>query len=70
MFGTEALRDLGKSKKYWNDGLDGWKYYYRKWFFEDIKYRSKLRRKRDKILKLQQQYGGILAEIKSAVKVV
>jgi uncharacterized coiled-coil DUF342 family protein len=57
LFGERGLRSLGRSKEPWQD-------YYKKLFFEDIKYRSKLRKIRDKISLLENEYNGVLSQIK------
>jgi hypothetical protein len=58
LFGTESLRNLGRSHDYPGS-------IYRDDFFQDIKYRSKLRKIRDRLTFLENEYNNVLAQIKS-----
>ena len=64
LFGEQDLRDLGRHKEpgeyFWNEN-------YRDLFFQDIRYRSKLRKIRDRIVTLENEYGRILTQIKQSI---
>ncbi len=62
LWGVDSLRMLGKEK------YDGWedpyRYYNRQLYFEDIKYMSVLRKLRDKVAALENEYGSLVSQIK------
>lgn len=60
LFGRRALRDLGYSREPLYE-------YYRGLYFQDIKYRSKLRKRRDKISVLKEEYEEILSKISEMI---
>lgn len=56
LWGERAFRNLGRT----NTPVFAW---YRDLYFEDIKYRSRLRKLRDKLTTYENAYNQILAEI-------
>ncbi len=62
LFGKQSLRRLGR---YGSDANGGYEEYIRGLYFEDIHYRSKLRKIRDKITGLGEEYATTLGQIKS-----
>lgn len=62
LWGADALRMLGKTK--YDEWEDPYRYYNRQLYFRDIKYRSALRKARDKVAALENEYKNMFSQIK------
>ena len=60
LFGKNNLRDLGYSREGVNE-------LYRRLHFQDIKYRSKLRKIRDRISELDSEYNRTLNTLRTSI---